>query len=134
MLGVEPFLIANAITLVMSQRLVRRLCDNCKRPLADPDPNKLLALKFTKEELASITMYEPVGCDMCYEGFKGRIAISEALLFTREIRKVIITAKNDIDEDAIRTMAEQNGMLSLRESGKERIKAGQTSIGEIIAA
>jgi len=134
MLGVEPFLIANAINLVMAQRLVRKLCENCKRLIDSPDPNKLLALNFSKEELASTQFYQAVGCDQCYDGYKGRVAITEALYFTREIKKEIITAKDDIDEEAIRTIATQNGVLTLRGSGRERIKAGMTTIEEIIAA
>lgn len=134
MLGVEPFLIANAINLVMAQRLVRKLCENCKRPLESPDPNKLMALGFSKEELANTVFYEAVGCDQCYDGYRGRIAITEALYFDQEIRKEIITAKDDIDEEAIRTIAEQNNTLTLRASGRERIKAGTTTIGEIISA
>lgn len=135
MLGVEPFLIANAINLVMAQRLVRKLCDDCKKPNPEPNPDRLLRLKFTKEEIKNTTFYEPAGCENCFEGYKGRIAISEALLVNREIRHEILRAKNEIDEEAIRDIAtQQNGMLSLRESGKERVKAGLTTMSEVIAA
>ncbi len=134
MLGVEPFLIANAINLVMAQRLVRKLCPECKRPSAEPHPDLLARMGFTKEEIEKTTFYEAVGCPNCFEGFKGRVAISEALLFNREIRRQILSAKNDIDEEAIRNLAMEKGMLSLRESGKERVKEGLTTMQEIIAA
>ncbi len=134
MLGVEPFLIANAINLVMAQRLVRRLCDECKQPSADPNPDLLLRLGFTKEEIANTTFYEPVGCKNCFEGFRGRVAITEALLFNKDIRREILSARTDIDDETIRNLAIENGMITLRESGKLRIREGLTTLQEIIAA
>jgi type IV pilus assembly protein PilB len=134
MLGVEPFLIANAINLIMAQRLVRKLCKECKQVIDEPDPNKLLRLGFTKAEISKTTFYRPVGCKNCYSGYKGRLAISEALLFNKEIRQEILRARNDIDEHSVRALAENHNMLSLRQSGKERIRLGLTSIDEIIAA
>ncbi len=134
MLGVEPFLIANAINLVMAQRLVRQLCENCKRPVDEPNADQLLRMNFAKEEIARTQFFEPVGCDDCFDGYRGRVAISEALLFDREMRKLILAAKSDIDEDGIRTMAANKGMLSLRDSGKMRIIAGLTTMDEIISA
>ncbi|HEX9652619.1 MAG TPA: ATPase, T2SS/T4P/T4SS family [bacterium] len=134
MLGVEPFLIANAISLVMAQRLVRKLCDECKRPTQNPDPELLLRMGFTQQEIADTVFYEPVGCGLCFEGYKGRIAISEALLFNKEIRREILSAKDDIDEEGLRNIAAARGMLPLRDSGKERIKLGMTTMQEIVAA
>ncbi|MFQ5633577.1 MAG: GspE/PulE family protein, partial [bacterium] len=134
MLGVEPFLIANAINLIMAQRLVRRLCQHCRQLDENPDPDQLLRLGFTKEELTETAFYNPVGCKQCFEGYKGRIAISEALLFNKEIRQAILHASNDIDEETLRDIGKKSGMLSLRASGRERIKDGFTTIQEIIAA
>ncbi|MFQ5864311.1 MAG: GspE/PulE family protein [bacterium] len=134
MLGVEPFLIANAINIVMAQRLVRKLCPDCKQPEDNPNPESLLRLEFTKAEIAKTTFYNPVGCKNCFEGYKGRIAISEALLFNKEIRHEILRAKGEINEEALRHMAEENGMMSLRESGKERIQQGLTTMQEVVAA
>ncbi|RMF69245.1 MAG: type II/IV secretion system protein [Calditrichaeota bacterium] len=134
MLGVEPFLIANAINLVMAQRLIRRLCEHCKRPAADPNPEMLLRLGFTNEEIAQTTFFEPVGCSECFDGYRGRLAISEALLFNKEIRKEILRAREEVDVDALRAIGENYGMLSLRESGKDRVKQGLTTMQEVIAA
>jgi type IV pilus assembly protein PilB len=134
MLGVEPFLIANAINLVMAQRLVRQLCQHCKQVDETPDPNQMLRLGFTKQEIKKTTFYRPQGCELCFEGYRGRMAISEALLFTNEIRQEILSNKGDIDDHAVRILAEQNGMMSLRDSGKARIIDGLTTMGEIIAA
>ncbi len=135
MLGIEPFLIANAITLIMAQRLIRKLCPKCKRPNPHPDLDLAFRLGFTEEELKTTTFYSPVGCKECYGGYKGRIAIMEALLFTKEIRQMIFKAAEEIDEEAIREIAvKKNGMLTLRASGKERVKEGITTMEEVIAA
>lgn len=134
MLGVEPFLIANAINLVMAQRLVRCLCPHCKTIDDNPDPNKLLRVGFTNQELKNATIYKAVGCNQCFEGYKGRVAVTEALLFTKEIRQSILRAKGDIDEEELRSIAQNNGMLSLRQSGKKRILNGETTIQEVISA
>ncbi|MDI6402089.1 GspE/PulE family protein, partial [Balneolaceae bacterium ANBcel3] len=132
-MGVEPFLIANAINLVMAQRLVRKLCERCKRPIEDINPELPKNLGFTDEEIAETTFYESVGCDRCNNGFKGRVAIHEALFFDKEIKNIIFESGAEIDEDRIRQQAVKNGMLTLRASGRERIKTGITTIDEIIA-
>ena len=98
--------------------------------LGDPTSDKPQAPP-TKEEIASTTFYQPAGCKQCFEGFKGRAAISEALLFNKEIRHEIIKASGDIDDDAIRDIANRHGMLSLRDSGRDRIKDGLTTLTEI---
>ncbi|HCD51686.1 MAG TPA: pilus assembly protein PilB [Balneolaceae bacterium] len=132
-MGVEPFLIANAVNLVMAQRLIRRLCSNCKEEY-QPHPEIPKGIGFTDEEIAETTFYKPVGCDKCSgSGYKGRSAIHEALFFSKEIKQMILDAGGDIDENAIKDLAVSQGMLTLRGSGRERIKEGVTSIEEIIA-
>jgi type IV pilus assembly protein PilB len=132
-MGVEPFLIANAVNLIMAQRLLRRLCSNCKREY-DPHPEMLRGIGFSEEEISSNTFYEPVGCEKCNNlGYKGRAAIHEALYFSKDIRRAILDSGGDIDEETIKTMAIKNGMLTLRASGRERIKEGITSLEEVIA-
>jgi type IV pilus assembly protein PilB len=133
-MGVEPFLIANAINLVMAQRLVRRLCNHCKKPLpkekiAQPDRN----LGFSEEEIEEITFYEAVGCEKCNNGYNGRIAIMEALYFDNEVKRMIFDAGDEIDEDALRKHAISKGMLTLRASGRQRIENGVTTIEEVMA-
>lgn len=132
-MGVEPFLIANAVNLVMAQRLIRTLCKNCKE-VVNPHPETLKGIGFTDEEIESTVFYGPVGCEKCNNsGYKGRAAIHEALLFTKEIKRLILDSGDDIDEDVIKDQAVKDGMLTLRASGRERIKEGITSIEEIIA-
>lgn len=132
-MGVEPFLIANAVNLVMAQRLVRTLCDNCKEEEIEIHPEIPLSLGFTQEEIETTTFYKAVGCNKCHRGYKGRTAIMEALYFTKEIRNAILDSGIQIDEEGIREMAIKNGMLTLRASGRERIKQGVTSLEEVAA-
>lgn len=131
-MGVEPFLIANAVNLIMAQRLVRRLCSECKRQY-QPHPEMAKGIGFTEEEIQNTTFYEPVGCDKCTNGYRGRTAIMEALYFDKEIRKMILESGSEIDEAKIKNYAIEQGMLSLRASGRERIKNGITSIEEVAA-
>ncbi len=132
-MGVEPFLIANAVNLVMAQRLVRKLCEKCKRPIQDLDPELPRSIGFTDQEIAETTFYEAVGCEACNRGFKGRVAIMEALYFDKAIKRIIFESGDDIDEDQIREQAVKNGMLTLRASGRGRIQSGITTIDEVLA-
>ena len=132
-MGVEPFLIANAVNLVMAQRLVRKLCDHCKEEVTDQKWEYGRSIGFTDEEIEHNTFYKAVGCDKCTHGYKGRVAIMEALYFDKEIKSIILNSGSDVDEDRIRQQAIQNGMLTLRASGRERIKEGITTMEEIAA-
>jgi type IV pilus assembly protein PilB len=134
-MGVEPFLIAYAINIIVAQRLIRTLCSNCKRPMKITDKDRQIFLKFgfTEEMLKSGTFYEPVGCEKCNVGYKGRAAIHEALYFTKEIKEIIVSSGSDVDETAIRTQAVKDGMWMLRRSGMERMMEGLTTLEEVIA-
>lgn len=134
-MGVEPFLIANAVNLIMAQRLVRKLCKHCKIEVDDLHPQIAKGVGFTDEEIAETTFYKAreLGCKKCNNGYKGRTAIIEALYFTKEIRHLILDAGANIDEEVIRDYAIKNGMMSLRASGRERVKEGVTSIDEVMA-
>jgi type IV pilus assembly protein PilB len=132
-MGVEPFLIANAVNLVMAQRLLRRLCSNCKE-VYDPHPETLRGIGFTDEEIEATTFYKPVGCEKCNKtGYKGRMGIHEALFFSKEIKRMILDSGEEIDEERIKDQGIKQGMMTLRASGRERIKEGSTSIEEVIA-
>jgi len=131
-MGVEPFLIANAVNIIMAQRLVRTLCNNCKEEY-EPHVETAKGIGFTEEEIEETTFYRAVGCDKCTNGYKGRTAIMEALYFDKQIRKMILESGKEIDEVAIKEYAINQGMLSLRASGRERIKNGFTTIEEIVA-
>lgn len=132
-MGIEPFLIANAVNLIMAQRLVRRLCSSCKE-VYEPHIETLYGVGFTDEEIETNTFYKPVGCEKCHgTGYKGRSAIMEALYFSKEIKRLILESGEEIDEAKLKTQAIKDGMLTLRASGRERIKNGVTSVEEIIA-
>ncbi|MEZ4696881.1 MAG: GspE/PulE family protein [Rhodothermales bacterium] len=135
-MGIELFLIAYAINLIVAQRLLRKLCPECKRIDHNPDPVLLQELGYTDREIESTTFYhsgDDPNCKTCRGvGYKGRRAIGEALYFTREIRHIIVASKDTIDEDAIRTKAVEQGMLTLLASAREVVKMGDTSIEEVI--
>jgi type IV pilus assembly protein PilB len=135
-MGIEPFLIAYAINIIVAQRLIRTLCQACKRPLPEDEIDHDVYTKFgfKEEELGSATIYEATGCDKCNGGYKGRAAIHEALYFTREIRKLIVAAGGDVNEEEVKEQAVKDGMWTLRRSGIERIKLGQTTVEEIASA
>ncbi len=133
-MGLETFLIAYAINIIIAQRLIRKLCDKCKRPIKDLNPEVPLGLGFTAEEIKSSTFYEAVGCDSCHAGYKGRVAIHEALYFSKEIKNLIFKTGKDIDEEAIKKQAISQGMLTLRAAGRERIKLGVSTFAEVAFA
>lgn len=132
-MGIEPFLIAYAINIIVAQRLIRTLCKVCKQPLDDDEKGDLLKFGFTEEDLKNHTFYKPIGCDKCNGGWKGRAAIHEALYFTKAIKDIILNAGEKVDENAIREQASKDGMWTLRRSGMERMKEGITALEEVIA-
>jgi type IV pilus assembly protein PilB len=134
-IGIEPFLIAYAVNIVVAQRLVRKLCPYCKKPISPEKYEVAKQLGLTQQELESGKIFESGGgCDHCLDGYKGRLNICEALYFSNDIRKAIVTSGNEIDEDKIRRIAIDEGMLTLRESGLDRIRNGLTSVAEIATA
>ena len=134
-MGVETFLLAYAVNIIIAQRLVRKLCQKCMVPLPKDKQKAALDLGMPEKDLKSGVIYEAgKGCKHCHDGYKGRVNICEALYFTPEVRKAIVESGDDIDETAIRIIAEKQGMLSLLESGFDRIRNGLTSIEEIAYA
>jgi type IV pilus assembly protein PilB len=133
-MGIEPFLIAYAINLIVAQRLIRKLCEKCKQRVKEIDDALAKALKIDKEEWKKYNIFKAVGCSECNNsGYKGRIAIHEALYFTKEIRQIIVSSGVEVDEERIRQQARKDGTLTLRESGLEKVKLGLTSFEEVIA-
>ncbi|MDP2036873.1 MAG: GspE/PulE family protein, partial [Ignavibacteria bacterium] len=133
-MGVEPFLIAYAINIIVAQRLIRKLCESCKKKVTNVEEYVRLAGLDPKEWIGA-DLYEQVGCDKCnHSGYKGRMAIHEALYFTKEIRRLIVHSGEDVDEEAIREQARKDGTLSLRDAGFQKAKQGFTSIPEVIGA
>jgi type IV pilus assembly protein PilB len=134
-MGIEPFLIAYAINIIVAQRLIRKVCEFCKRKIINIDEDLLKVLNLDINEWKNYTLYEAKGCEKCHKtGYKGRIAIHETLYFTKEIRHIIVSSGIEVDEEKIRVQAKKNGMLTLRESGLERVKTGITTLEEVLAA
>lgn len=133
-MGIEPFLIAYAINLIVAQRLIRKLCEKCKQRVKEIDSNLAKALGINIDEWKKYTIYKAVGCPECNNtGYKGRLAIHEALYFTKEIRQIIVSSGIEVDEEKIRQQSKKDGTLNLRESGLEKVKQGLTSFEEVIA-
>jgi type IV pilus assembly protein PilB len=133
-MGIEPFLIAYAINIIVAQRLIRKLCEFCKKKVVHFDETLMKAAGLDIEEWSKYTVYEAKGCERCGNtGYKGRIAIHEALYFTKELRQIIVRSGIEVDEEKIRLQAKLDGSLNLRDSGLEKVKLGITSIEEVIA-
>jgi len=133
-MGVEPFLIAYAINIIVAQRLIRKLCENCKRKIINIEEH-IFPSGLDINEWAGHEIYEAVGCEKCnHSGYKGRMAIHEALYFTKEVRRSIVKSGEEVDEEALRIQARKDGTLSLRDSGFEKVRLGLTSIQEVIGA
>ncbi len=134
-MGIEPFLIAYAINIIVAQRLIRRLCEHCKALVTSHDEDFLSAAGLDIKELKENKIYGAKGCDKCSgTGYKGRMAIHEALYFTKEIRQLIVRSGVEVDEEKLRVQAKKDGSRSLRESGFEKVMMGLTSVEEVIAS
>ncbi|GAB1408472.1 type IV-A pilus assembly ATPase PilB [Thermomonas brevis] len=126
-MGIAPFNITSSVSLVIAQRLVRRLHD-CKRPAHLPE-HALLAEGFTVEEIqAGITVYEPVGCPDCTEGYKGRAGIYQVMPMTDEIQQIVLAGGN-VQQITEASLA--SGVRDLRRSALDKVAAGITSLVEI---
>ena len=127
-MGVPGYNIASSVNLIIAQRLTRRLCPECKQT-EDVPVHELERLGFKQADIdAGITTYKPVGCDLCSGGYKGRVGIYEVMKISDEIARIIMEGGNSIQ---IATMAKEQGMRDLRESGLLKVVQGVTSIAEI---
>jgi type IV pilus assembly protein PilB len=134
-MGIEPFLIAYAINLIVAQRLIRKLCTKCKKRVTDYDEVYLEAAGLNVAEWKKYEIYRAVGCDECSgTGYKGRMAIHEAFYFTKEIRHLIVKSGEEVDEELLKTQAKRDGTLNLRESGLEKVKLGMSSLEEVLSS
>lgn len=129
-MGVEPFLIASSIHLAMAQRLVRKLCEFCKKPY-EPSLELLENIGLTPAQAKDIAFYKPIGCSECSNtGYRGRIAIFELMAMTKGIAKL---AMERADTAQLRRQAVQDGMTLLIQDGLRKIKQGITTIEEVLS-
>jgi len=128
-MGVEPFLVSSAVVLIMAQRLVRKICQNCKKQEKLP-PQVLIDAGFTKEEAQSLVTYKGTGCDICNKtGYKGRVALYEIMPIREEIKELVLQGASVLD---LKKQAVALGMKTLRASGLLKIKEGLTSLEEVL--
>jgi type IV pilus assembly protein PilB len=127
-MGVAPYNIASSVTLIIAQRLARRLCQNCKEEIKIPR-EELINQGFREDELKDLTIYKAVGCDQCNNhGYKGRVGVYEVMPVSEEIGRIIMANGNALH---IADQARREGVNDLRRSGLEKVRTGLTSLEEI---
>ena len=128
-MGIEPFLIASSILLILAQRLVRKICPKCREE-EKANPQALIDIGFSKEEAETIKCYKGKGCDTCNNtGYKGRMAIYEVMPVGDEMRELILEGASALE---VKKTAMKLGMKTLRMSGLTKIKEGITSVEEVL--
>ncbi len=127
-MGVKPYAIATSVSLIIAQRLARRLCDSCKE-VKDIPEEALLQEGFTKEDVqGGLRIYGPVGCKICNEGYKGRVGIYQVMPVSESIARIILEGGDAVQ---ISKQAESEGVWDLRRSALQKVKDGVTGLEEI---
>jgi type IV pilus assembly protein PilB len=128
-MGIEPFLVATSVNLIQAQRLIRRICKDCKKE--HPTPKEaLMEIGFTAEEAEKTKTYKGRGCPTCNDtGYKGRIGLYEVMEVTDEIRELILIGASALE---LRKKSIEDGMITLRESGLQKVRNGVTTIEEVL--
>jgi type IV pilus assembly protein PilB len=128
-MGIEPFLVATSVNLIQAQRLIRRICKDCKAEHTLP-PEALIEVGFTPEEARQLKTYKGAGCAKCNNtGYKGRIGLYEVMEVTDEVRELILIGASALE---LRKRAIEDGMITLRESGLHKIRGGLTTLEEVV--
>ncbi len=128
-MGIEPFLVASSLNLVCAQRLVRRVCANCKEQ-EDLPPAALEHIGFSADDARTVKVYRGKGCDKCNgTGYKGRVGLYEVMDITDELRELVLVGASALE---LRRKAVEEGMITLRGSGLRKIKDGVTSVEEVL--
>ncbi len=129
-MGIEPFLVGTAVNLIQAQRLIRRVCANCKEEVRDVPPKTLVDLGFPPDQIGTFKLFKGRGCNTCNgTGYKGRVGLYEVMEISEGIRDLIMVGATSPE---IRRKALEEGMLTLRMSGMEKIKLGITTIEEVL--
>jgi type IV pilus assembly protein PilB len=129
-MGVAPFNIASAVLLITAQRLGRKLCENCKTP-ADYPREAMLKAGFQETDLdGSWKPYRAVGCSACSNGYKGRVGIYQVMPISEEIQRLILAEGTAMD---LASQAQREGVRDLRQSGLIKVRAGVTTLEEVIS-
>ena len=128
-MGIEPFLVSTSVNLICAQRLVRRVCKECKEN--HPMPRQaLLDVGFAENEVDSLRLLKGVGCSNCNNtGYRGRVGLFEVMEISEEVRELILSGASAME---LRRQAIEEGMITLRGSGLEKIRKGQTTVEEVV--
>jgi len=128
-MGIEPFLVATSVNLICAQRLVRRICANCKEVMNVPE-QAMLDAGYTQEELGSTQIFIGKGCGTCNKtGYKGRVGLYEVMEISDELRELILVGASALE---LKKKAMDNGMITLRRSGLTKVALGMTTIEEVV--
>ncbi len=128
-MGIEPYLVATSVHMICAQRLVRRLCKDCKEEVSMPT-QALIDIGYSPEEAPKVKLYKGKGCPVCNNtGYKGRVGLYEVMDITDGMREMILTGASSIE---LKNKAIEEGMITLRGSGLRKIKAGQTTVEEVV--
>jgi len=128
-MGVEPFLVTSSVNLILAQRLVRKICSECKEP-HELNAQALVEMGMSLEEAESTESYQGAGCERCNDtGYKGRIALYEVLPLRENLKELILEGGSSGE---LKRAAMQAGMKSLRKSGLHKIREGVTTAEEIL--
>jgi type IV pilus assembly protein PilB len=128
-MGIEPFLVSTSVNLICAQRLVRRICKECKGPTQMPT-QALVDVGFSAEEAPQVQLFKGKGCGSCNNtGYRGRVGLFEVMEISEEIRELILSGASAIE---LRHKAIEEGMISLRGSGLRKIKEGLTTVEEVV--
>jgi len=128
-MGIEPFLVATSVHLIQAQRLVRRICRDCKEEVSLPK-KALLDLGYTEEEVDTVKVYKGRGCPTCNNsGYKGRTALMEVMEMSDQLREMVLMGANAVE---LKRQALEEGMLTLRRSGLVKISKGITTVEEVV--
>ena len=127
-MGIPAYNIASSVQLIIAQRLCRRLCNHCKKPATDIPAEALIKEGFKPEELPTLKIYKPAGCDQCANGYKGRLGIYQVMKISEELGLIIMEGGNAMQ---LAKQAKSEGIADLRESGLRKVKQGITSLEEI---
>jgi type IV pilus assembly protein PilB len=128
-MGIEPFLVATSVNLICAQRLVRRICQNCKEPLSVPE-QAMLDAGFTAEEVKTVQISIGKGCSVCNKtGYKGRVGLYEVMEINDELRELILVGASALE---LKKKAVDQGMIMLRRSGLTKVASGLTTIEEVV--
>ncbi len=128
-MGIEPFLVSTSVHLICAQRLVRRVCRECKEPFTMP-AQAMKDIGFPEEDLGNIKLYKGAGCQTCNNtGYKGRVGLYEVMEITDGLRELILCGASSLE---LKSKAEEDGMITLRHSGLTKIKDGVTTVEEVV--